>query len=134
MKGQITHKGKVISVTPECIQVEIISESACASCHASALCGMSEAKKKIVETAYREGFEPGQEVTVAMKQSMGEKAVLIAYIGPLVVFVAVLMVLLGLGVDELICGLAGIGAGALYYFLVWLMRDKLAKSYTFEIK
>lgn len=134
MKGEISHKGKVISVTQECTQVEIIAESACASCHASALCGMSESKKKVVEVATREGFELGQEVTVVMKESLGQKAVMIAYIGPLVVFVAVLMTMLGAGVDELLSGLAGIGAGALYYFCVWLLRDKLAKGYRFEIK
>lgn len=134
MAGEISHKGKIVSVTRECTQVEIISESACASCHASSLCGMSEAKKKVVEVATKEGFVTGQDVTVVMKESMGQKAVMIAYIGPLVVFVAVLMTLLGLGVNELASGLAGIGAGALYYLIVWLMRDKLAKGYRFEIK
>ena len=46
---EISHEGRIISITPEFTTVEILSESACASCHAASLCGMSEAKRKEIE-------------------------------------------------------------------------------------
>ena len=63
----IRHTGKIVDFTPEKISVEIISEAACASCHAAQFCGMSESKKKIVEVPAQLGFEPGEEVWVIMK-------------------------------------------------------------------
>lgn len=131
---EISHRGKVLSVSPGRVQVEIISESACSSCHAAMLCGMSESKKKSVEVRTDGYFIPGQEVTVYMKESLGQKAVLTAYVGPLAIFVAVLMTSLAMGAHELVASAAGIGAGALYYTAVWLLRDRLAKEYRFEIK
>ncbi len=49
MKGEISHKGRVLEVTPDVIRVEMISSSACSACHAAGLCSMSESVKKVVE-------------------------------------------------------------------------------------
>ena len=49
MKEEVSHRGRVLSVDAEKIRVEIISSSACTSCHAAGLCSMSEAVKKIVD-------------------------------------------------------------------------------------
>ena len=90
----VSHRGKVVQVTPESTTVEIISSSACSACHASGICGMSEYTKKAVEVPTRawENFTPGEEVNVVLKASMGHKAVWRAYVLPLLVLVAVLMV------------------------------------------
>jgi len=135
MKEEISHKGRILSITPELTTVEIISESACASCHASALCGMGESKKKIVEIPTTPGnWEVGQEVLVNLRKSMGMKAVWVAYVAPLIVLFAVLLILLGVGVSELAAGLASIGTIALYYLVVFLCRDRLKSEYVFYIK
>ena len=41
-KEEISHPGKVLEITPAQILVQIEARSACASCHASVMCGMSE--------------------------------------------------------------------------------------------
>lgn len=135
-KEEISHTGKIVEITPEFTTVEIISESACSACHASALCGLSEFKKKAVEvpTSATELYEVGEEVLVNLKASMGHKAVWVAYVVPLFVLLAVLLGLGAVGVGELAAGLAGIGATALYYFVIWLLRDKLRNDYIFYIK
>ena len=131
---EIRHTGKIVDFTPETIKVEIISEAACASCHAAQLCGMSESKTKIIEVPAQLGYEPGDEVWVIMKKSMGTKAVTVGYVLPLLVLVVVLLTCLVAGVSELVSGLAAIGAVCLYYFVIWLLRDKLRNTYTFYIK
>ena len=69
--------GRVLSVDAEKIRVEIISSSACTSCHAAGLCSMSEAVKKIVDVPVfgNSGYAPGDEVELVLTASMGMKAV-----------------------------------------------------------
>ena len=76
----------------------------------------------------------GDEVQVVLKASMGFKAVWIAYFLPLVVLLAITLGLIALGVPEVVSGLAGLGAVALYYLIVWLRRDRLRNEYVFTIQ
>ncbi|MBQ9547886.1 MAG: SoxR reducing system RseC family protein [Bacteroidales bacterium] len=132
---EIAHAGRIVEITPEFTTVEILSESACGSCHAAGLCGLSEVKRKAVLVPTR-GIDRkvGDEVNVCLRASMGLKAVAIAYVGPLAVLLAVVLALQGAGVGDLLSGLAGIGAAGLYYLLVYLLRDRLGKEYSFYIK
>ena len=130
----IRHSGKIVDFTPEKISVEIVSEAACASCPAAQFCGMSESRTKIIEVPARLGFEPGEEVWVIMKKSMGTKAVTVGYVLPLIALVLVLLACLLAGLPELVAGLASILAVGLYYFIIWLLRNKLRDTYTFYIK
>ena len=130
------HTGKVVSMTPKTTTVQIVSQSACSECHAAGLCGLSEYTEKAVEvpTSPSATYGVGDEVQVVLKASMGFKAVWIAYFLPLVVLLAVALGLIALGVPEVVSGLAGIGAVALYYLVVWLLRDRLRNEYVFTIQ
>lgn len=134
--SEISHKGRVVSVTPEVTTVEIVSESACGACHAKGLCSLGDSKVKMVEvpTSGWSDIRPGDEVEVVLKASMGHKAVLLAYMIPLVLLVAVLLVAVSAGVGELYAGLAALAAVAVYYFGLWLMRGRLRNEYIFNIK
>ena len=130
------HTGKVVSMTPTMTTVQIVSQSACSECHAAGLCGLSEYTEKAIEvpTSPSATYGVGDEVQVVLKASMGFKAVWIAYFLPLVVLLAVALGLIALGVSEVVAGLAGIGAVALYYLIVWLRRDRLRNEYVFTIQ
>ncbi len=134
--NEVSHVGKVISAEHGSVTVEIVSESACSACHASGLCGMSESATRTV-TAFAgpsESYEPGETVEVVMKTSMGLKAVWISYVIPLAVFIILVLSLSAVRADELVCGLAGIAGVGLYYFLIWLFRDRLADSCVFVVR
>ena len=130
------HTGQVVSMTPKTTTVQIVSHSACSECHAAGLCGLSEFTEKAVEvpTGPYATYGVGDEVQVVLKASMGFKAVWIAYVIPLAVLLAVVLGLIALGVPEAVSGLAGIGAVALYYLVVWLLRDRLRNEYVFTIQ
>ena len=130
----ISHSGRIVAIDSQSITVEFVTEDACASCHASALCGMSEGKVKTVQVPSRLGFELGEEVEILLKRSMGMKAVWLAYVLPLFLMVAVLLALSSAGLGELQAGLCGIAAVGLWYLVLWLLRDKLKNEYTFDIK
>ena len=136
MREQVMHTGQVVSMTPKTTTVRIVSHSACSECHAASLCGLSEFTEKAVEvpTDPYATYGVGDEVQVVLKASMGFKAVWIAYFLPRVVLLAVALGLIALGVSEVVAGLAGIGAVALYYLGVWLLRDRLRNEYVFTIQ
>jgi sigma-E factor negative regulatory protein RseC len=136
MREQVMHIGQVVSMTPKTTTVQIVSHSACSECHAAGLCGLSEYTEKAIElpTSPSATYGVGDEVQVVLKASMGFKAVWIAYFLPLLVLLAVTLGLIASGVPEVVSGLAGIGAVALYYLIVWLRRDRLRNEYVFTIQ
>ena len=133
---EVAHKGRIVSITPELTAVEIISESACSACHAQGLCGASESVVKVVDVPTRgwDGYAPGDEVEVVLRASMGHKAVWLAYVIPLLLLVAGIMLPLLFGAGELLSGLCGIGAVAVYYLVLFLIRDFLMDGAIFSIR
>ena len=136
MSESVSHKGKIVRITPQVTTVSILQHAACGECHAAGLCGMAELAEKTVEVptdpyAFR---NVGDEVEVLLKASMGMKAVWLCYAIPLVVLLGVVVGLLSAGVAEVPAGLAGLVAIGLYYLLLYLFRDKLKNEYIFTIK
>ena len=136
MSESISHKGVVIKVTPQVTTVSFTQHGACSECHAAGLCGMGDMAEKAVEvpTDPYTKRQVGDEVEVLLKASMGFKAVYLAYLIPLLIIIAVILGLLALGVSEVVSALAGLGAVAAYYLVLWLCRGKLQKEYVFIMK
>lgn len=137
MKPQdVSHTGRVVRITPQLTTVSIEQHGACSACHAAGLCGMSEVTEKAVEvpTDPHAGYKEGDQVEVVLKASMGMKAVWLAYGIPIVVLLVVILGLDALGAVELSSALGGVGAVALYYLILWLLRGRLQNEYIFTIK
>ena len=131
----IEHKGIVESISNEGILVKFASVSACASCHAKGVCSASDMEEKeILVPASGEHFITGEQVCVIMKAALGTKAVLIGYVYPFIVMLAVLITLNGIGISELRAGLLSLTALFPYYFIVYLFREKLERTFGFTIK
>ena len=136
MSQSVSHRGKVIKMTPQTTTVAILQHGACSECHAAGLCGMADIAEKAVEVATDPyaSYQVGDQVEVLLKASMGMKAVWLAYFLPLVVLLAVILGLIALGVAEVPAALSGIGAVGLYYLVLWLLRGRLKNEYVFTIK
>ena len=134
-REQISHTGKVISAGPDGTTVEILSSVACGACQARALCGMGEYESKVVKVppSTSELYQKGEEVEVVLRASMGLKAVWLCYCIPLLVLVGAALAGLSFGAGELASALAGLGAVAVYYLILWMFRKKLQDEYIFEI-
>lgn len=135
-KNEIMHSGKILEITPDFTTVQILVSSACASCHAKAMCGMSEEEEKVimVPTDPYADHNVGDEVQVMTRMSMGLKAVWISYVIPLAVLMILILSLSGFMESELLTGLLSVAGVAVYYFGVWLFRDKLSDEFVFYIK
>ncbi len=136
MKADVSHKGRVVRMTPQVTTVAIEQHSACSQCHAAGLCGLADVVEKAIEvpTDPYAKYGVGDEVEVLLKASMGMKAVWLAYFVPLVILLVAILGLISLGAGEVVAGLSGIGAVALYYLLLWLFRERLQNEYVFTIK
>ena len=135
-KDEIRHSGKILEITPDFTTVQIVVSSACASCHAKAMCGMSEDEEKVimVPTDPYAGHKVGDEVQVMTKMTMGLKAVWISYVIPLAVLMILILSLSSVIGNELLLGLVAIAGVALYYLGIWLFRDRLSDEFVFYIK
>ncbi len=135
-KNQIAHVGKIIEVTPDFTSVEIIVSSACSACHAKGLCGMSEEQEKVImlPTDPYTVYKVGDQVQVYTKMTMGLKAVWISYVVPLAVLMILILSLSSVIGNEYLRGGVAIGGVAVYYFIIWLLRDRLSDQFEFYIK
>ena len=135
-KNEIVHAGRILEITPDFTTVQIIVSSACSSCHAKALCGMSEEEEKVImlPTDPYATYNVGDEVQVCTKMAMGLKAVWISYVIPLAVLMILILSLSGVIENEVYRALTAIGGVAVYYLFVWLFRNKLSNEFVFYIR
>ena len=135
--NKISHKGTVEKIEGDCVMVRIVQTSACAACKAARHCSAAESKEKLVtvcnkkEAAQR---KVGEEVTVAMSAENGRRAVVIAFIIPFVIMVAVLAACLWMTKNEQLAALSAVASLFVYYLAVFLMNKKLERKFAFEIE
>ena len=134
-KNEIVHSGKIVDITPDFTTVQIIASSACSECHAKGLCGMSEEEEKVimVPTDPYSEHNIGDEVQVRTKMTMGLKAVWISYVIPLVILMILILSLSSVIGNEYLRGAVAIAGVGIYYFIIWLLRDKLSDQFEFYI-
>lgn len=136
MSKIVTHKGKVIHLEGLDVRVMIESMSACAACHAKGMCTLSDKEDKIIDikvSAERAAkLNVGDEVMVAVSQQRGMQAVLLAYILPAILVVLSLILLLKL-LPEPIAILSALAVLGVYYYVLYLFRNKLDAKFIMSI-
>ena len=134
-KNEITHTGKILEINPDFTTVQIVVSSACSECHAKGLCGMSEDQDKIimVPTDPYTVRSVGDEVMVRTKMTMGLKAVWISYVIPLIILMILILSLSTVMDNEFLRGGTAVAGVGIYYFIIWLFKDKLSDQFEFYI-
>lgn len=133
----IEHSGVVVSVSDSSIGVEIESRSACSGCSARSLCSASEQKRKLVEVSRRADTPEcavGQRVVLLGALSGGFRAVLIAYVVPLLLLVSVLLSCSVCGLADSVAGILSLSILIPYFAVVYLLRKRLSNTFIFKIK
>lgn len=136
MTDNIKHKGVVETIEGNHIRVKILQVSACAACHAKDLCNSSDNKEKIVDvyTDHPSEYTAGDDVYVLVSQSTGRTAVLWGFIIPFLFLMTFLILGYTLSGSEGIGALSAIGGLALYYLLLSMKKQTMARKFTFTIK
>ena len=132
----VKHLGEVIRIEGDVVAVRMTVNSACSACHAKGVCGASEQTDKIVEveTADASMYKVGDSVEVALLQrDMGSKSVILAYVVPFFVLTLALVGALLLGASEGVAVLSALVGVALWYGVLYLVRDKVKNRIKFII-
>lgn len=135
MSKSIQHRGVVAAIDGQRVRVVVSQQSACEGCHAKGVCG-EQGKERVIDvmTPYATHFSVGERVVVALlRRSMAFSSVVWAYVLPLVVLMATLLVLKARAVADGTAAIAAIGAVVLYYVGLYLFRNKIDKKIEFTI-
>ena len=150
----IKHDGIIIALNEDgTALVRIVQTSACAACKAKAMCASAEsAEKEMTVVLLSDNGRPmgygvldadkplleykvGDAVEVMVQQRMGWKAVVLAYLLPFFVMLAVMLVGNAIwAVREEILGTVALCAMALYYLVLGMFKDKLQKEFSFTAR
>ena len=150
----IKHDGIIIALNKDgTALVRIVQTSACAACKAKAMCASAEsAEKEMTAVLLSDNGRPmgygvldadkplleykvGDAVEVMVQQRMGWKAVVLAYLLPFFVMLAVMLIGNAIwAVREEILGTVALCAMALYYLVLGMFKDKLQKEFSFTAR
>ncbi|MBN2480244.1 MAG: SoxR reducing system RseC family protein [Bacteroidales bacterium] len=131
----IEQQGTVEEVNGHKVLIRIRQLSACGNCHARSFCTLSEMKDKTIEADDSSlVLSAGDTVTVMMKRSMGNKAVLLGYVLPLFLLMITLLLFNALTKEEWIAGFISVAVLLPYYFTLYLLRDRLSNTFTFTLR
>ena len=147
----IKHDGIIIALNEDgTALVRIVQTSACAACKAKAMCASAEsAEKEMTVVLLGDGqWAIGDRVEVMVQQKMGWKAVVLAYLLPFFLMLAVMFVgngLLAMGDGatgllgdeakrEAVLGTVALCAMAVYYLVLGMFKDKLQKEFSFTAR
>ncbi|MBP5516743.1 MAG: SoxR reducing system RseC family protein [Bacteroidales bacterium] len=130
-----THDGKVISVSPDIVKVEMHVLSACSSCKAHEKCAFVDKADKIVEVETPEWnkYNVGDDVIVSVDEGLGMRAVLLAYLVPAIILVAALVTMSVLTESQALAALVPIALVATYFLVLYRLRDRLQRKFTFGL-
>jgi len=132
----IEHEGVVIDVDADFVSVEIVRQAACSSCGAKGMCSASDSESGVIQVPSN-GFDlygKGERVKVILKRSLGFKALWLSYLIPLIILLFLLLFLSTFKISEILIGLSIIGALALYFLIIYFLKDKISKEFTFTIE
>ncbi len=147
------HVGKVVSTelsgsdsSRGVVYISVDPIAACSGCKAKSQCrsiskgcedGSDGSQSRVikVECDRVEKFDVNDAVNVGVTYRIGVIAVVVAYIVPLVVFIAMLATLIaGFGVEQGIAAIATFVTLGIYYGVVYAFKDYFEKVVVFEIE
>ena len=132
--GIIEHQGIIIGLGEKTIKVSLLNITSCSSCHAKAICNVSDVDNKVIEV-YRNGkeYKIGDKVRISYNKSMSFKALLLGYLLPFLLVLVTLIVALSITQDESFSGLISLSVLIPYYTVLAFCKNKLKKTFTFNL-
>ena len=133
--SRISHEGVVEEVRGDSVRVRIVQTSACAACKVAGHCSAAESKEKVVEVVddRAAAYAPGDNVVVSIEPSTGRRAVILAFVVPFLILVAVLVIALWAIGDEGVAAIIALASLVPYYLLLHGMERRLARKFSFVI-
>ncbi len=134
-KSTVSHKGIVTRISDSAITVSILSQSACAACHAKGACTMADMQEKEVSIPVKGApvVKTGQTVEVILDEHLGAWAVFWGYGFPFILMLTAFILVFSFTGHELLAGLSALGVLLPAYLILYLLRSRLARTFVFRL-
>lgn len=131
----IIQSGKIINIIDNTIYIKVVRSDACSACNAKNICNMHKKKENIItiDDKQASGFIIGDNVDIYLSPSKGLKAVVYGYVFPLILLLATIITSKTLGYNDFKSGISGIIILIPYYFVLFLIRNKIKADFKFKI-
>ena len=131
----IRHEGVVVSINGDKAHVQIVQTSACSACKARSMCMSSESQQKEMDVILLEHVQVGDKVEVEVRERLAWKAVLLAYILPFIVMLAIIAILdFTTNWSEAVVGTLSLCGIALYYIGLSVFKHRLQTQFSFTAR
>lgn len=132
----IEHEGIIESIESSIVNVRIVSESACSSCHAKGACSAADLQDKLIEVEVdiQDDYTTGQKVVIVGKAEQGLKASLYAYIIPTALVLISMIITYQITGKDILAGIVSLGILVPYFTIVSLTKKKFKKTFSFRLK
>ena len=130
-------EGTITAINSNLLTIAICQEEACQGCGAKLICNASSGKIKHIECYASDttNFSIGDRVTVGISEIFSLKAVIIAFVIPLIILFSVLFVLEYAGAfSEELNAVWALCAVALYYGVLYLFKEDIKRRFIFNIE
>ena len=126
----IEHEGTIDNINGNQYTVRVTHSSACSECHAKGACMAADTKVKMVDVVDTSGqFKLHERVLLLGKTSIGYKAVLWAFVIPLILLISVIIASTSIWqVNELQAALLALVSLVPYYALLYIIRHKMGEK------
>lgn len=115
------------------IDAVMSTREACGSCAAKKVCG-SEQQKSFTLVNDDNQRQVGDSVTLVITRSMGFLAILLAYLLPVAIIIASLLIFQALQTDEIVAGSITLGVVVVYFIILRLLKKQIENQITITIE
>lgn len=134
----IDHRGRITSIDNDksTVTVSLLEEADCGGCPAGKLCSNFSPDKNVVtvHVADISQYKTGDFVVVRGTERLHRKAIMLATVIPSLALVAVMIGIYLLTGSQLAACLSALGAMIIFFLGLYLMRNRLAHEFVFEIR
>jgi sigma-E factor negative regulatory protein RseC len=129
----IEQQGHVIRQIGDLVEVLIIANSACLHCSAKGSCQALDSKEKQLNIRSKLQFAPGDKVIIRMDSHLGQRAVLLGFIFPLLALVSGTIICFLLTAHQGWSALAGLVSASIYFLILTRYRKKLERTFSLSL-
>lgn len=123
--------------SPGSAEVILSDSGQCDSCVAAKFCrpvsGGSEKTRLTVSVPEGLGLKKGEQVVVRGSEAIHRRAIMLATVIPCLALIVVMTIFFLLTLNSGLAALAGLGSMVMFFLLLFLFRDRLAREFRFEI-
>ena len=132
----IQHKGTIVHLEKNIAEITLQQTSACASCHAKGMCLSTDKQERKIFASINNpnDYFEGEEVNVSLKTQHGYKAVLLAYVIPVLIIVLSIVIFDQYHIKEWLSVLIALALLALYFIILKIFSVKITQSIEFQVE